>query len=39
VNTSWDMCFGVESSGNICVHLFLGEWQLVMFDIKDYIQI
>jgi len=35
VNTSWDMCFGVESSGSICVHFFLSEWHLVMFDIKD----
>jgi len=33
------MCFGVESSGSICVHFFLGECQLVMFDIKDYNQI
>ncbi len=36
VNTSWDVYFGVESSGSICVHFFLGEWKIVMFDIKDY---
>ncbi len=35
MNTSWDMCFGVESSVSICVHFFLSEWHLVMFDIKD----